>query len=118
VPDTARDLLLAEADALVGTSVREGWGLTVVEAALVGTPAVVYDIPGFRDSVVHERTGVVTPRDPSSLAEGIRWLLADRSRYEIVRAAARERTAATSWDATAVAFERVLEAAVTGSARG
>ena len=47
--------LLTESDILVGCSAREGWGLTVTEAAIHGTVSVVYDIPGFIDSVVHER---------------------------------------------------------------
>ena len=47
-----------------GPSAREGWGLTVTEAALRGTVSVVYDIPGFRDSVLHERTGLVTAPTP------------------------------------------------------
>ncbi|MBD3155494.1 MAG: glycosyltransferase, partial [Candidatus Aenigmarchaeota archaeon] len=33
------------------TSVREGWGIVVVEAALNGTPTIGYDVPGIRDSV-------------------------------------------------------------------
>jgi glycosyltransferase involved in cell wall biosynthesis len=118
VPDQERDRLLAEADAVVGTSVREGWGLTVLEGAAAGTPAVVYDIPGFRDSVVNERTGIVTAAEPRSLADGVRRLLADRSRYDEIRAAARVRALATSWDDTATAFEEALRAAVTGSRRG
>jgi len=30
---------------LIATSVREGWGLTITEAAVMGTQAVAYDIP-------------------------------------------------------------------------
>jgi glycosyltransferase involved in cell wall biosynthesis len=42
---------MATAHALVCTSVREGWGLVVSEAAAVGTGTVAYDVPGLRDSV-------------------------------------------------------------------
>jgi glycosyltransferase involved in cell wall biosynthesis len=111
VDDATRDALLAQADAVVGTSVREGWGLTVTEAALAGTPAVVYDIPGFRDAVVHGRTGVVTAPAPAALAQGIRTLLADRARHRALGEAARARARALSWSATAAAFEAALAAA-------
>jgi len=112
IDDAVRDQLLAEADAVVGTSVREGWGLTVTEAALVGTPAVVYDIPGFRDAVVDGRTGVVTTATPAALAQGIRDLLGDPARYERLAAAAGSRAHALGWSSTADAFEATLESAV------
>jgi glycosyltransferase involved in cell wall biosynthesis len=112
IDDAARDRLLADADAVVGTSVREGWGLTVTEAALVGTPAVVYDIPGFRDAVIDGRTGVVTSKTPAALAQGVRDLLADRPRYSRIAEAARRRARAFTWTATADAFEEALRAAV------
>ncbi len=42
---------LARAHALVATSVREGWGLVVTEAAASGTVSIGYDVPGLRDSI-------------------------------------------------------------------
>jgi glycosyltransferase involved in cell wall biosynthesis len=59
--------LMAKAHVLVATSVREGWGLVVTEAASVGTPAVAYDVAGLRDSVKASNGTLVTP-DPRSLA--------------------------------------------------
>lgn len=108
VDDQERDRLLDEADLVVGTSVREGWGLTITEAARRGTPAAVYDIPGFRDSVVADRTGVMTAPRPVELAEAIRNLLDDPPRYEAVRKAALERASRLSWTKTADAFEAAL----------
>jgi glycosyltransferase involved in cell wall biosynthesis len=46
-----RDERMARAHALVATSVREGWGLVVSEAAAVGTPAIGYRVPGLVDSI-------------------------------------------------------------------
>ena len=51
VSNTEKYTLMATAHALVATSVREGWGLTVSEAAALGTPTVAYDVPGLCDSV-------------------------------------------------------------------
>ncbi len=62
--------LMARAHALVVTSVREGWGLVVSEAAAVGTPAAVYDVPGLRDSAAAGR-GRVCHADPASLADAL-----------------------------------------------
>ncbi len=63
--------LMARAHVHVATSVREGWGLVVTEAAAVGTPTIAYDVPGLRDSTL-AAGGVVVPPEPDALA---RWLV-------------------------------------------
>ena len=65
---------LARAHALVVTSVREGWGLVVTEAAACGTVAIGYDVAGLRDSI-GASGGVLTRADPASLATGLVGLL-------------------------------------------
>lgn len=62
-----RDELMARAHVLVVTSVREGWGLVVDEAATMGTPTIAYDVPGLRDSVVPAGGALVEPT-PRALA--------------------------------------------------
>lgn len=54
-----RNTIVARAKALVNPSIREGWGLVVLEANAMGTPAVVYDVPGLRDSVKNGENGIV-----------------------------------------------------------
>ncbi|HEV2361797.1 MAG TPA: glycosyltransferase family 4 protein [Acidimicrobiales bacterium] len=71
--DTKRDLM-SRAHALVMTSVREGWGLSVTEAAAVGTPTIAYAVPGLVDSVGMSGGYVVTPR-VQALASELRRLL-------------------------------------------
>ena len=58
---------MARAHALVVTSVREGWGLVVDEAAAMGTPAIGYDRPGLRDSVP-AANGVLVEPTPAAMA--------------------------------------------------
>ncbi len=71
-----RDELLARAHVLVATSVREGWGLTVDEAAAMGTPTIGYDRPGLRDSIRAAGGVLVAPR-PAALAEALAAHLPD-----------------------------------------
>lgn len=61
---------LARAHCLVATSVREGWGLTVTEAAQVGTPTIAYDVDGLRDSVTASG-GILSAPTPSALADAL-----------------------------------------------
>jgi glycosyltransferase involved in cell wall biosynthesis len=108
VGDDEKHAAIDRADVLVGTSVREGWGLTVTEAAARGVPAVVYDIPGFRDAVVQGRTGLVVEPNPATLATGIRELMRDRDRYAAMARRAAELADSLSFDAAADGFEEVL----------
>ncbi|MHB1613705.1 MAG: glycosyltransferase family 4 protein [Actinomycetes bacterium] len=66
--------LMARAHVLVVTSVREGWGLVVDEAAATGTPTIAYDVAGLRDSVA-AAGGVLVAPHPISLAGALaQWL--------------------------------------------
>lgn len=74
--------LLGRSHILVNPSIREGWGLVVIEAAEVGTPTVAFNVPGLRDSVLDTKTGLLS-REYSikSLAESIIDLAKDKKRY-------------------------------------
>ena len=74
LPEQEKRERLARAHALVVTSVREGWGLVVTEAAACGTLTVGYDVSGLHDSV-RVSGGVLTRADPESLAAGLVGLL-------------------------------------------
>jgi glycosyltransferase involved in cell wall biosynthesis/O-antigen/teichoic acid export membrane protein len=74
VPEEAKRERLGRAHALVATSVREGWGLVVTEAAASGTVAIGYDVAGLRDSI-GASGGILTQADPASLAAGLVELL-------------------------------------------
>lgn len=116
VSEEEKTQLLTEADALVGTSAREGWGLTVTEAAVRGTPSVVYDIPGFRDSVAHDRTGLLTPPTPTALASSVRRLLDNVELFDRLRGEAWRTAQELSWERTADVFEAAARRAVGSSA--
>jgi glycosyltransferase involved in cell wall biosynthesis len=107
VDDARRRALLLESSALWGTSIREGWGLVVTEAARCATPAVVYDVAGLRDAVVDRVTGYVVPQDPQALALATQELFA--AEYSTFSRNALERSQSYSWDQTADAFESALE---------
>lgn len=73
--------LLSRAHLLTNTSVREGWGLVVIEAAAMRTPAVGYDVPGLRDSIVNNKTGLLCQPNPDACAREILSLMVDQKKY-------------------------------------
>ncbi|GAB3387411.1 glycosyltransferase family 1 protein [Humibacter soli] len=64
---------LLNATALVTASLDEGFGIPVVEAMRVGTPAVISDIPIFRE-IGGEAAVYADPRDPEAFADAVRGL--------------------------------------------
>jgi glycosyltransferase involved in cell wall biosynthesis len=100
---------MAEAYALLMASVREGWGLVVTEANSFGTPAIVYDVPGLRDSVRHGRTGLIVSPTPEALAEGMLLLWKDRVLCERLAAGASNWSSSFTADRTVDSISLVLE---------
>lgn len=91
--------LLEKAKLLVNPSIREGWGLVVIEAASVGTPTVGYDVPGIRDSIINDKTGIIDKQNSvESITFQIMNLLNDHSRYQKMREEALKWSKKFSWD--------------------
>lgn len=78
--------LLVNAFVLIVPSLKEGWGLVVTEAAKLGTPSIVYDVDGLRDSVKDGITGyVVENGNPEAIAEKIELLMNNKTIYTRMR---------------------------------
>ena len=70
ISDEEKMRQLASAHLLVATSVREGWGLVVTEAAMVGTRSIGYDVPGLRDSITASN-GILCDGNVVELSEAL-----------------------------------------------
>src|SRR6185295_10586084 len=82
--------LLRQTWANLFPSPKEGWGITVVEAAACGTPSIASDSPGLRDSVHHGVTGFLVPHgDTDALAARMLELAASPALVGRIGAAAR-----------------------------
>lgn len=100
---------LRQAHFILMASVREGWGLVVNEANAQGTPAVVYDVHGLRDSTRHLQTGWVCPRNtPAGLAQGVEALFADQKRYRTIQTQAWEFARSLTISAATDQFEAII----------
>jgi glycosyltransferase involved in cell wall biosynthesis len=70
--------LFAASSLVVLPSYREGLPRVLIEAAASGRAVVTTDVPGCRDAVVQDQTGIlVPPRDTVALADAIQCLLED-----------------------------------------
>ena len=101
---------LRAAWAVVLPSPKEGWGISNVEAAACGTPALASDSPGLVETVRHGETGFLVPHgDTLALAERMVALARDKALVERLGAAARAFAVPLTWDRAALATAAQLE---------
>ena len=102
VPDDELAAWYGAADALAFPSLKEGWGLAVLEAMSAGLPVVATDIPVFREYLTDGRDALlVPPADVARLAEAMASLMADDSLRGHLAAGGRAVAARFTWEATA-----------------
>jgi len=88
--DTAR--WMQSFDILVHASMREPFGMVIVEGMALGKPVVAAKAGGPTESVVHGENGLlVPPGDAEALAAAVIGLLADEEKRARISRAARER---------------------------
>ena len=110
VPEEEKRRLLRRAWAVVFPSPKEGWGITNVEAAACGTPALASDSDGLRESVRDGVTGYLVPHgDSAALANRMLALANDPGLVERLGLAARSFAEGLSWDAAARATVTHIE---------
>ena len=74
--------LMQSSFALIQSSYKEGWGLTVIESNSCGTPVIANNAPGLRDSVQHMKTGLLYEDGKAeNLADSIIKLIDDTKLY-------------------------------------
>jgi glycosyltransferase involved in cell wall biosynthesis len=91
---------------VASSSQREGWGMTLTEAAACGTPAVATNIAGHADAVVDGESGVLVDA-VDQLSDALARVLGDDVLRSRLSKGALERARWFTWDATA---RRALEA--------
>jgi glycosyltransferase involved in cell wall biosynthesis len=102
--------LYAGALAVVAPSYLEGFGLPPVEAAALGTPAVVSALDSFAETLGDSALRV-PPGDAHALAEAMLQIAGDTALRARLGAAARERAAAYTWERSAAALHPLLAGA-------
>ena len=103
--------LQSRALALLFPSIREGWGLIITEAAMVGTPSIVFDAPGSRDAVNFGEAGYLCSKnDAGHLAEYMENCIENPEEYEKVRKAAYEFSSQFTWDNMDYCLDHIIEA--------
>jgi glycosyltransferase involved in cell wall biosynthesis len=116
VDSQERVRLMREAIAILQTSYKEGWGLTVIEAAACGTPAIASDTAGLCDSVLNGKTGLLFEAGkPHECCLCMEKLEADPDLAARLGGAARSHARNFSWDKAAEETLQALQATIQAS---
>jgi glycosyltransferase involved in cell wall biosynthesis len=108
VDDRALLALYRSAWVVASSSLREGWGMTLTEAAACGTPSVATDIAGHRDAVVDGETGLLVA-DDAGLGPALARVLTDDELRRRLGTTARGRAARLTWARTATSLFSLLD---------
>jgi glycosyltransferase involved in cell wall biosynthesis len=117
VTEEAKHRLMCAAWLLLHPALIEGWGIVVAEAAIRGTPAVGFDVPGLRDSVVNGLTGRLVGTE-GEFASAWASLALNHEARAIMGGAARERAERLHWSLAVEGFAQVADETLAKATRG
>lgn len=110
MPEKEKIELLSRAWVLINPSIREGWGINIIEANACSTPCIAYDVPGLRDSIKNNETGLLARvATVEKLAEEILKVLSDHELRQKLSENALKWAKNFSWDKSATESLRILE---------
>jgi glycosyltransferase involved in cell wall biosynthesis len=112
VDEHTKRTLLSRAWVVLMPSHKEGWGLTIVEAGLHGTPSVAFSFAGgVTESIVDDETGLLAD-DVAQMSAQVAELLTDAPLRRKYGDNARRHAQSFSWENTTVQLEAALTQAV------
>lgn len=103
--------LMARSHILISPSIKEGFGLTIPEAAFVGTPSIVYNSFALSEVVLDYKTGIICRENtPAELAKNMLTLIKDKMLYKKLSLNAILESKKYNWDKTVTYFAEVINA--------
>ncbi len=111
VDDDEKWRLLGRAWVLLHPAQHEGWGIAIIEAAAMGTPAIGFRAPGVQDAIEDGETGLLV-RSEEELARAWVALAADPALRQRLSAGAVAHAATFGWDEVTAKFVAIAEEVV------
>lgn len=115
VDDDTKHRELASAWVSLAPSVKEGWGLSVVEAASHGVPTVAYNgAGGLSESILNGRTGILVD-DLDQMTAWTRRLLTDATERKRLGDGARHYATQFTWEQSNANWQDLLRRVAAGA---
>lgn len=100
IPDEHLPALYRLADAFVFPSVKEGWGLVVLEAIAAGIPVITANQPPFTEFLSSEQALLINPTSPDAIAHAMQTIVQPTVSAALIEQS-RSLCHTYSWDASA-----------------
>jgi glycosyltransferase involved in cell wall biosynthesis len=115
IPEQEKLTYYQKATVLVENSIKEGWGMIVIEANACGTPVVAARSPGLKDAVLDEQTGFLYDYgNIEQLAQKIELLLDNISLNRHMAEAGIDWAKKFSWDNCTRDMMKIIEKTTKG----
>jgi glycosyltransferase involved in cell wall biosynthesis len=113
IPEHKKINYYQKASVLVENSIKEGWGMIVIEANACGTPVIASRSPGLRDAVLDQKTGFLYDyANINELAEKIELLLDNKTLHRQMAQAGIQWAKNFSWDNAAKEMLKIIKKTV------
>ncbi|MEV6345388.1 glycosyltransferase family 4 protein [Actinoplanes sp. NPDC051851] len=117
VSEAEKHRLLAAGWVVLVPSLKEGWGLTILEAGARGTPAVAFrSAGGVRDAILDGRTGLLAD-DLADFVAKTRLLLTDATARDRMGAGARAYASGFTWTGAGRTWAALVAGVLSGRRR-
>lgn len=115
VSEERKVAIMQRAHVLVIPSIKEGWGIPVIESAACGTPTIGTQTSGLRDTIIDEKTGLLVPYGkPEVISEKIVKVLKDDNLRNKLSKNAIEWAQRFNWEKSEKKFMSIIESIVSG----
>jgi len=109
VDEETRNKLLQKAWVYTIASMKEGFGISIIEAQAFGLPVIAYAVPGIVDSVRHMKSGIlVNDGDIQAFAKALTMVCNDEALRERLSKGAIENAKRYKWNKSADDFNKIL----------
>lgn len=113
VPEAVKHEVLARSWVHVLPSVKEGWGLAVIEAGMHGTPSIAFRAAGGPAESILDGTSGLLVDDEAAFGLALHSLLTDHEERERLGTAARAYASTFSWATTTEGMDKCVRDVLT-----
>ena len=108
VSEFEKRLLLSRSWVFVNPSIGEGWGISIIEANLYGSPAIAFKVAGLSESIKTGETGYLVSNE-KELIEKICLLLSNEKKRVTLSRNAKDWASSFSWENAANESIEIIE---------
>jgi len=110
VSENKKIQLLQKSWLFVSPSIREGWNLSLLEANSCGTPGIAFNVPGLKNSIINNKTGILIPNNNTKMLNNkIIFLLKNKRLLKYLSKNALKWSCNFSWEKTYKNFNLFLK---------